>query len=89
MVLPIYVYGTEILREKAKAADISTEENRAFLGKLIEDMEETMHKGRRSRGWLLPQVGHSLRVLTVDGFLLSEDNPELKDFNESNDQSCF
>jgi len=82
MVLPIYVYGTEILREKAKAADISTEESRVFLVKLIEDMEETMQKAD-GVGLAAPQVGHSLRVLIVDGSLLSEDNPELKDFKRA------
>lgn len=82
MVLPVYVYGTDILREKASAADFSDEQQRVFLKKLIEDMEETMLKAD-GVGLAAPQVGHSLRVLVVNGSLLAEDNPALKDFKRA------
>ena len=40
MELPIYVYGTEVLREKTREV---TEEEFPSLGKLIENMFETMY----------------------------------------------
>ncbi|MCK9305574.1 MAG: peptide deformylase [Bacteroidales bacterium] len=82
MVLPVYVYGTDILREKAAEANISGEQERDFIKKLVEDMEETMLKAD-GVGLAAPQVGHSLRVLIVNGSLLAEDNPELRDFKRT------
>lgn len=75
MILPIYVYGSPVLREIAKPADLKMEGLQQFL----QDMFETM-KNADGVGLAAPQVGKSLRILVVDGSDLAEDFPELKDF---------
>ena len=75
MILPIYVYGQAVLREVAKPVDLQME----GLDQLIDDMYETM-KNADGVGIAAPQVGHSLRILIVDGTDIAEDYPELKDF---------
>ena len=76
MILPIYLYGSQVLREKAAEADI---EQREELTKLLEDMYETM-KNADGCGLAAPQVGHSLRVLIVGGSDLADCYPVLVDF---------
>lgn len=76
MILPIYVYGTDVLREKAKEVDVQAEEG---LGELIDNMYATM-KEADGVGIAAPQVGRSLRILIVDGEDLAEDMPELAGF---------
>ena len=75
MILPIYTYGSPVLREQAKEVDIKME----GLNQLLTDMYETM-KHAEGVGIAAPQVGKSLRILIVDGSDLSEDFPELKSF---------
>ncbi len=76
MILPIYVYGTDVLREKAKEVDIKAEEG---LAEFIDSMYETMREAD-GVGLAAPQVGRSLRIIIVDGADLSDDMPELADF---------
>ena len=76
MILPIYLYGSQVLREKAEDADI---EQREELTKLLEDMYETM-RNADGCGLAAPQVGRSIRVLIVDGSDLDDRYPELADF---------
>ncbi|HOG41179.1 MAG TPA: peptide deformylase [Bacteroidales bacterium] len=76
MILPIYLYGSQVLREKAVEADI---EEREELTKLLDDMYETM-KQADGCGLAAPQVGRSIRVLIVDGSDLADRYPELADF---------
>ena len=82
MVLPIYVYGAEVLRGKAAEVDITAEGAADDLKKLINNMWETMEKAD-GVGLAAPQVGKSIRVLIVDGSLMSEDMPELKGFKRA------
>ena len=42
MILPIYIYGSPVLREVAKPVDIEAE-GKEELTKLLNDMEETMN----------------------------------------------
>lgn len=79
MILPIYVYGTGILREKARNVDVEKEEG---LQQLIADMFETM-KNADGVGLAAPQIGKSLRLVVVDGSDLADDMPELKDFRRT------
>ncbi|MBR4438576.1 MAG: peptide deformylase, partial [Bacteroidales bacterium] len=58
MVLPIYVYGQQVLREIAKPVDPNME----GLDTLLSDMYETM-KNADGVGIAAPQVGKSLRVV--------------------------
>lgn len=77
MILPIYVYGSQVLRTKAELVELSSEEN---LKGFIEDMVETMHHADGC-GLAAPQVGVSKRILVVDGNELAETWPELKGFH--------
>ena len=47
MVLPIYLYGSEVLRQKAVPADLAEKEK---IAKLVADMEETADSPRRRWG---------------------------------------
>jgi len=61
MVLPIYVYGHEALREETDPVEENTEE----LQSLIDDMIETM-RNAAGIGLAAPQVGRTERVFVVD-----------------------
>ena len=76
MILPIYLYGSEVLRKENLEADINDREG---LAKLLADMEETL-KLADGCGLAAPQVGVNLRVVIVDGTDLSDTYDYLKDF---------
>ena len=76
MVLPIYLYGSEVLREKAVPADLSDKER---ITKLVADMEETLAKAEGC-GLAAPQVGESVRILIVDGTGMADIYPYLDNF---------
>ncbi|MDD4257707.1 MAG: peptide deformylase, partial [Bacteroidales bacterium] len=75
MILPIYVYGSAILREKAQ--DIT--QDYPGLKQLIDDMWETMYYAD-GVGLAAPQVGLSIRLIVIDGKELADEDPSLKDF---------
>jgi len=77
MILPIYLYGSQVLRTAAEESDLS---DREALTQLIADMIETMHHADGC-GLAAPQVGVSRRILVVDGNDLTENYPELKGFH--------
>ena len=76
MILPIYVYGSGVLRERAAEIDVNNTEG---LKELIDNMYVTM-KESDGVGLAAPQVGKSIRLLIVDGTDLVEDMPELEGF---------
>jgi peptide deformylase len=76
MILPIYLYGSEKLRNENVDADLQDKEG---LTKLIADMEETL-KAADGCGLAAPQVGVNLNVVIVDGRDLSESYDYLHDF---------
>ncbi len=82
MILPIYVYGAQVLREKAIEIDVKAPGIQQEIKQLVSDMWETMTKAD-GVGLAAPQVGKSIRVLVVDGSLLSEDMPDLKEFKRA------
>src|SRR3954470_2447244 len=61
MILPIVAYGNPILRKLAHDIDASYE----GLGKLIEDMWETMYASN-GVGLAAPQIGRDIRLFVVD-----------------------
>ncbi|HUF10583.1 MAG TPA: peptide deformylase [Rhodothermales bacterium] len=61
MILPIYTFGAEVLRQ----ATPELEDNSEALQTLIDDMFETMHNAS-GVGLAAPQVGRSERVFVVD-----------------------
>ena len=71
MILPIYLYGTSVLRQEAE--DI--EQDYPGLQKLIKDMFETMYNSE-GVGLAAPQIGKSIAVIVIDASVLAEDFPE-------------
>ena len=76
MILPIYLYGADVLRAENKDVDLNDKE--AVL-KLIEDMKETL-KVADGCGLAAPQVGVNLNLVIVDGRDLTETYDYLHDF---------
>ena len=76
MILPIYLYGSEVLRNANKEADLQDKEG---LAKLISDMKDTL-KVADGCGLAAPQVGVNLRVVIVDGRELTDTYDYLHDF---------
>lgn len=74
MKLPVYLYGTPVLR--AETEEITPEYPE--LKKLIEDMWETMYASD-GVGLAAPQIGRSIRLIVLDGSALAEDFPECAD----------
>ena len=71
MILPIYAYGSGVLRK------ISEEINKDYLDldKFINDMFETMDAAN-GIGLAAPQVGKNIRVIVVDTKQMSQDYPD-------------
>ena len=76
MILPIYLYGSEVLRRENVDADLNDKEG---ITRLLEDMKETL-KVADGCGLAAPQVGVNLRVVIVDGRELTDTYDYLKDF---------
>ena len=79
MKLPIYLYGSAVLREPAKEADLDRKEE---ISALVENMKETL-KYADGCGLAAPQVGESLRILIVDGTVMADVYDYLKDFRRT------
>lgn len=77
MILPIYIYGSQVLRTPAQEDGLTDREG---LRQLIADMVETMHHADGC-GLAAPQIGVSKRILVVDGNDLSDRYPELEGFH--------
>lgn len=93
MILPIYLYGQEVLREKAEEADLSKKEE---ITALIADMKETLVKADGC-GLAAPQVGVPKRIVIVDGRELADSYDYLEGFErvminpvviEESDKTC-
>ena len=76
MILPIYLYGSDVLRKENKEADLQDKEG---IAKLIADMKDTL-KVADGCGLAAPQVGVNLRVVIVDGRELTDAYDYLHDF---------
>ena len=76
MILPIYLYGADVLRNENKDADLNDKES---ILKLLEDMKETLAHADGC-GLAAPQVGVNLRIVIVDGRELSDTYEYLHDF---------
>lgn len=81
MILPIYVYGSEVLREVAEKVDIENADKEE-LSRFIEDMFETMYHAD-GVGLAAPQVGDHRRILVVDGNDVADVYPYLKGFKRA------
>lgn len=74
MILPIYLYGSSVLRKEAEDID----ENYPDIKKLVADMWETMYNSD-GVGLAAPQIGKSISVIVIDGSPVAEQFPECKD----------
>jgi len=79
MILPVYVYGNPVLRQKAKEID----KNYKDLDIVIQNMFETMVKAE-GVGFAAPQMGISIRIIVIDANVMSEEDKTLKGFKK-----CF
>mgnify|MGYP001766208124 CR=1 FL=1 len=77
MVYPIVVYGSPVLRKKAR----HVEKDHPGLQTLIADMFDTMYKSD-GMGLAAPQIGKSLRIIVIDATSMGEDDPAMKDFKK-------
>src|SRR6056297_3618471 len=77
MVLPVYVYGTPVLRKVSR----EIEKDEEWLEKFLQDMWDTMYVSD-GVGLAAPQVGKSVRLFVIDASPFAEDQPELKDFKK-------
>ncbi|MDR2145128.1 MAG: peptide deformylase [Tannerella sp.] len=75
MILPIYTYGQPILRKVTEPVPADYPN----LKQLIEDMFETMEKAD-GVGLAAPQVGHSIRMLVINGDSIKKNYPECEGF---------
>ena len=81
MIRPIFLYGSEVLRQVAAPADI--ENGREEITALVSDLWETL-KSSDGCGLAAPQIGVSQRVAVVDGDVMADSFPYLKGFRR-----CF
>jgi len=75
MVLPIYLYGSGVLKKEAETV---TKEY-PNLSQLIADMWDTLHH-TDGAGLAAPPVGHTLRLLVIDASAFKDNYPEAADF---------
>lgn len=76
MVRPIFLYGSEVLRENAAPVDLSDKE---YISALVTDLKDTLAKAEGC-GLAAPQIGESVRVLIVDGRDMTDVYPYLDGF---------
>ncbi len=68
MIREIYLYGSSVLRQKAKDVDLTDTEH---LKNLIQDLKDTL-KVADGCGLAAPQIGVSERVVIVDGDIMKD-----------------
>ena len=76
MILPIYLYGSDVLRNENVDVDLNDKEG---IARLLSDMQETL-AAADGCGLAAPQVGVNKRLVIVDGRDLSDTYEYLHDF---------
>lgn len=79
MIKPIYLYGSGVLRQKAAEADLSNKEE---LKQLVTDLWDTL-AASEGCGLAAPQIGASLRVVVVDGDVMTDVYDYLQGFKRT------
>lgn len=77
MILPVIAYGHPVLKKKAVDIDPKDES----LGKLIEDMFDTMYSSK-GVGLAGPQVNQSKRIFVVDATPFAEEDKQAEGFKK-------
>ena len=75
MILPVYIYGQQVLRKVAQDIPLDYPN----LKELIQNMFETM-EASDGIGLAAPQIGRSIKLLVIDGTPLANDHLDCKDF---------
>lgn len=78
MILPVYIYGSPVLRKTAEHIDKDYPE----LQKFIADLWETMYDAD-GVGLAAPQVGKSIRIFVVDASVYVKEEPKLAGFKKT------
>jgi len=78
MILPVYVYGSPVLRKVAREVEEGEEGLEEFLKKLWKTMYHS-----DGIGLAAPQVGKSIRIFVIDGTPMEEEDPSVKDFKKT------
>jgi peptide deformylase len=78
MIFPIYIIGSNVLRQKA----VEIDKNYPNLKEFIDNMYETMYSSE-GVGLAAPQVGKAIRLFVIDAEPMAEDEPSLKDFKRT------
>ncbi len=78
MILPVYLFGSPVLRKKA----VEVDQNYPGLSTFIEDLWETMYNSD-GVGLAAPQVGKSIRIFVVDSSAMESDDPIVKTFKKT------
>ncbi|MFA7116369.1 MAG: peptide deformylase [Bacteroidales bacterium] len=78
MILPIYIYGSAVLRAQAKEIDIKNIDKEEFK-KYLDNMWETMYDSD-GVGLAAPQAGISERLFVIDGSDMKSVYPYLNGF---------
>ncbi|MDR2292536.1 MAG: peptide deformylase [Prevotellaceae bacterium] len=77
MILPIYVYGSSVLKKETEEIDSTYPDLQTFIA----DMFDTMaHSG--GIGLAAPQAGKSIRIFVLDADAFAKDNPELANYRK-------
>lgn len=79
MIRPIYLYGSEVLRQKAAPVNLSEKEH---ITTLVQDLWDTL-KASDGCGLAAPQIGVSERVVVVDGDEVADEYTYLKGFKRA------
>ena len=79
MIQPIYLYGSQVLKDVAKPVDLDDKEH---IAQLVTDLKETLAISEGC-GLAAPQIGVSERVLVVDGDVMTDVYDYLKGFKRT------
>ncbi len=79
MIQPIYLYGSEVLREVAEEVDLNNTEE---IKQIVTDLKETLAVADGC-GLAAPQIGVSKRIVIVDGTDMTDVYDYLKDFRRT------
>jgi len=79
MVQPIYLYGSEVLRQTAEEVDLADKDG---IKALVQDLKDTLASADGC-GLAAPQIGVSKRVVIVDGTEMTDMYDYLKDFRRT------
>ncbi|MDR0421127.1 MAG: peptide deformylase [Prevotellaceae bacterium] len=78
MILPIYIYGSSVLKKETEEIDSSYPELQTFIA----DMFETMAQSD-GIGLAAPQVGKSIRLFVIDASTFADKKPELENYRKT------